>query len=184
MERQQLLKVMVPVGALALLVILVGVVVALNGGGTPTSSANTTSTTPPPDVPGKTPPAPVSKFDFPLDSPEWKDVSGGLKMWEVKEGTGEVCPTLAERPNLVPIMHYTGWLTNGTQFDSSKPKGKPLDLPLQQLIEGWKRGVPGMKVGGIRRLLIPSDLGYGNRGQGSIPGGATLVFEMELLAVK
>lgn len=184
MEREQLLKVMVPVGAFALLLILVGVVIALNtGGGTPSSAAgHTPNVTPTPDLPA--PASAAEKFDFSLDGPEWKDLSGGLKMWEVKEGTGDVCPTLDERPNLVPVMHYTGWLTTGKMFDSSKTKGTPLTLPLSQLIGGWKQGVPGMKVGGVRRLLIPADLGYGARGQGQIPGGATLVFQMELLEIR
>lgn len=185
MERQQLLKVMVPVGAFALLLILVGVVIALNSGGAPSTTAGDTPGTVP-DMPGKTPPAAVGKFDFSLDGPEWKDLGGGLKMWEVKEGTGEACPTIADKPNVWPVMHYTGWLTNGTVFDSSKKTGRPLDqYPLSQLIQGWQRGVPGMKVGGVRRLLIPSDLGYGPRGSPpTIPGGATLVFEMELVGFK
>lgn len=178
MERQQILRVMVPVAAFAVVLLVVGVVIALAGGG----AASTTGGGGASGQLGSQ----VSKFDFPLDGPEWKDVPNapGLKMWEVTEGTGEVCPTLDERPNLVPVMHYTGWLTDGTQFDSSRTKGKPLELGLARLVAGWQRGVPGMKVGGVRRLLIPSALGYGPQGQGSIPGGATLVFEMELLGVR
>jgi FKBP-type peptidyl-prolyl cis-trans isomerase len=84
------------------------------------------------------------------------------------------------------VVHYTGWLTNGTQFDSSKDRGEPFDFPLGagHVIRGWDQGVAGMKVGGTRKLTIPPELGYGSRGAGGvIPPNATLVFEVELLAV-
>ena len=84
-------------------------------------------------------------------------------------------------------VHYTGWLTNGTKFDSSLDRGRPFSFPLGggRVIQGWDRGVVGMKVGGRRKLTIPPELGYGAHGAGAIiPGGATLVFEVELLAVR
>lgn len=192
-----MLKVLVPVGGLAVLLILVAAVIALTGGG------DTPATTPPTYGAGDTlAPAPAGPrselesraanaaqaskgLDFPLDGSEWKDIGGGLKIWDVKEGSGKECPLPGERPGVVPVMHYTGWLPSGVEFDSSRKPGKaPLGMQLARLIAGWQRGVPGMKVGGVRRLLIPSELGYGARGQGSIPGGATLVFEMELLGVR
>ncbi|MFZ5558216.1 MAG: FKBP-type peptidyl-prolyl cis-trans isomerase [Pseudomonadota bacterium] len=83
-------------------------------------------------------------------------------------------------------VHYTGWLTNGTQFDSSKDRGDPFSFPLgaRRVIAGWDEGVQGMKVGGKRKLTIPPELGYGPRGAGAvIPPNATLVFEVELLGV-
>jgi FKBP-type peptidyl-prolyl cis-trans isomerase FkpA len=83
-------------------------------------------------------------------------------------------------------VHYTGWLTDGTRFDSSKDRGDPFVFPLGagQVIKGWDEGVEGMKVGGTRKLTIPPALGYGARGAGGvIPPDATLVFEVELLGV-
>ncbi len=83
-------------------------------------------------------------------------------------------------------VHYTGWLTDGRKFDSSKDRGEPFDFPLGAgyVIRGWDEGVQGMKVGGLRKLTIPPQLGYGARGAGGvIPPNATLIFEIELLEV-
>lgn len=83
-------------------------------------------------------------------------------------------------------VHYTGWLLDGTKFDSSKDRDDPFVFPLggRRVIRGWDEGVPGMKIGGKRKLTIPPEMGYGARGAGGvIPPNATLVFEVELLAV-
>jgi len=83
-------------------------------------------------------------------------------------------------------VHYTGWLTSGRKFDSSLDRGQPFSFRVGagQVIAGWELGVEGMKVGGKRKLTNPSSLGYGRRGTGPIPGGATLVFEIELLGIR
>jgi peptidylprolyl isomerase/FKBP-type peptidyl-prolyl cis-trans isomerase FkpA len=105
-----------------------------------------------------------------------------LKIEETKVGTGAEAVT----GNSV-MVHYTGWLTNGTKFDSSKDRKEPFSFQLGagQVIKGWDQGVAGMKVGGVRKLTIPPDLGYGASGAGGglIPPNSTLVFEVELLGV-
>ena len=104
-----------------------------------------------------------------------------LQIEELKAGTGDEATT-----GKTVDVHYTGWLTNGTKFDSSVDRGRPFSFPLGagRVIKGWDEGVQGMKVGGARTLTIPSELGYGARGAGgAIPPNATLIFEVELLGV-
>jgi FKBP-type peptidyl-prolyl cis-trans isomerase len=106
----------------------------------------------------------------------------GLKFTDDQVGTG----TEAQTGKTVSV-HYTGWLADGTKFDSSRDRNTPFSFPLGQgqVIKGWDEGVAGMKVGGKRTLTIPADLGYGARGAGGvIPPNATLKFEVELLDVK
>jgi FKBP-type peptidyl-prolyl cis-trans isomerase len=84
------------------------------------------------------------------------------------------------------VVHYTGWLTNGTKFDSSVDRGQPFSFALGagRVIKGWDEGVAGMKVGGKRKLMIPPQLGYGERGAGGvIPPNAELVFEVQLIEI-
>ena len=105
----------------------------------------------------------------------------GLQYSDLLVGSGE---TAAKGQSAT--VHYTGWLTNGKQFDSSVKRNKPFTFPVgrRKVIKGWDEGVVGMKVGGKRQLKVPPDLGYGLRGSPpAIPKDATLVFEVELLSV-
>lgn len=104
-----------------------------------------------------------------------------LVIEDLETGTGAT----AEKGRMVSV-HYTGWLTDGRKFDSSKDRNDPFDFPLGagHVIRGWDEGVQGMKEGGKRKLTIPPAMGYGARGAGGvIPPNATLVFEVELLKV-
>ena len=104
----------------------------------------------------------------------------GLAYQDKKVGTGA---TAAAGQNV--SVHYTGWLPDGTKFDSSRDRNQPFDFKLGagQVIRGWDEGVAGMKIGGRRLLVIPPDLAYGPSGSGPIPPNATLVFDVELLGV-
>ena len=106
-----------------------------------------------------------------------------LVIEDLRPGTG----TEARAGHTVSV-HYVGTLTDGSKFDSSRDRGRPFSFSLGagQVIKGWDQGVAGMKIGGLRKLTIPSHLGYGVRGAagGKIPPNATLVFEVELLEVK
>jgi FKBP-type peptidyl-prolyl cis-trans isomerase FkpA len=105
-----------------------------------------------------------------------------LQIEELTLGTGNE----AQKGQLA-VVHYTGWLTDGTKFDSSKDRNDPFSFALGggMVIKGWDEGVVGMKIGGKRKLTIPPHMGYGARGAGGvIPPNATLVFEVELLDVK
>jgi FKBP-type peptidyl-prolyl cis-trans isomerase len=105
----------------------------------------------------------------------------GLQFIDITVGDGPEA-----RSGQKVTVHYTGWLKNGTKFDSSLDRGQPFVFGLGQgqVIKGWDMGVAGMKVGGKRRLIIPADLGYGARGAaGVIPPNAQLIFDVELLGV-
>jgi FKBP-type peptidyl-prolyl cis-trans isomerase len=120
--------------------------------------------------------------DFAIDSAALTRTASGLQYQDVAVGNGAEA-----REGQVAVVHYTGWLTDGTKFDSSRDRGTPFSFPLGegQVIAGWDEGVAGMKVGGRRKLLIPANLGYGEMGAPPvIPPGATLVFDVELLDVK
>ena len=115
-----------------------------------------------------------------LASPEWVAQPNGMKVWDVKVGTG--APV---KPGSTVTVHYTGWLLNGTVFDSSKKRGQTISFGLGQVIKGWTDGVPGMMPGGVRLLHIPPEMAYGARGSpGAIPPNSTLVFEIELVSSK
>jgi FKBP-type peptidyl-prolyl cis-trans isomerase len=111
-----------------------------------------------------------------------ENLPAALQIVDLKVGAG------AEAlPNKLVVVHYVGTLEDGTKFDSSKDRGQPFEFYLGagQVIRGWDEGVKGMKVGGLRKLIIPSDMAYGDAGiPGVIPPKATLIFEVELLEVR
>ena len=118
-----------------------------------------------------------------VDLSEMERRSNGLYVQDLRAGSGQ----RAEAGDMVRI-HYTGWLPSGEKFDSSRDRGTPLVIPIGigRVIDGWDEGVPGMRVGGQRRLVIPPDMAYGDEGAGNgvIPPGATLVFDVELMGIE
>ncbi len=118
-------------------------------------------------------------FSMPADL---QSTPSGLQYSIDHPGTGA-----QPKPGQTVSVHYTGWLTNGTKFDSSRDRNKPFEFPLGlgRVIRGWDEGVAAMKIGEKRTLVIPPDLGYGARGAGGvIPPNATLVFAVELLGAR
>ncbi len=114
-----------------------------------------------------------------ISKPGIKELPGGIQYEIIKEGAG-VHPVITDTVK----AHYKGTLLDGKEFDNSFKRDQPFSAPLTALIKGWQVALPMMKEGSHWRLWIPSDLAYGDRGAGSdIPGGATLIFEVELLEV-
>jgi peptidylprolyl isomerase len=128
----------------------------------------------------------VFAMSEPADAQPVTTTPSGLKIIDTTVGTGA-----SPKPGQICVMHYTGWLyengAKGKKFDSSVDRGQPFEFPIGQhrVIAGWDEGVATMKVGGKRMLIIPPELGYGARGAGGvIPPNATLIFDVELLAIK
>jgi FKBP-type peptidyl-prolyl cis-trans isomerase len=124
------------------------------------------------------------KLAPPTAKGETKSTEGGVKYETLKEGTG---PEL--KPGQKAAIHYVGKLEDGTEFDSTRSKSPPrpfdVSIGVTSLIKGWEEGIPGMKVGEVRKLTIPPALGYGKMGYGDkIPAFATLIFEVELVEIK
>jgi peptidylprolyl isomerase len=123
---------------------------------------------------------PLTKTE--VDEADFTITESGLKYYDLTPGTGD-----SPKAGQTVVVHYTGWLEDGTQFDSSVDRGQPFSFTLGTggVIPGWDEGVATMKVGGKRQLVIPSNLGYGEAGSGAtIPPNATLVFEVELLEIQ
>lgn len=128
------------------------------------------------------PPPPPPEAPTEVKEADYTVTDSGLKYYDFAVGEGEL-----PKPGQQVQVHYTGWLEDGTMFDSSLSRGQPFVFPVGtgQVIPGWDEGVSSMKVGGKRQLVIPADLGYGKQGaSGVIPPGATLIFEVELLGVQ
>jgi peptidylprolyl isomerase len=153
-ERAKMMRTLIPAGAIALVVILVGVIASLSGGERTMSDGSNGS----------------------ADDPGLQEIVGGVKFRDLKEGEGAPCP-----PGAKVKINYAGWLTDGTVFDTREGKG-PIEFDLNGLIQGWQIGIPGMKPGGKRKLVVGPDQGYGNQVKGKIPPGSTLIFEVELLS--
>ena len=121
----------------------------------------------------------------PAVAADFQKPGSGLQYLDLKEGTGAT-----PEPGQTVQVHYNGWLDDfgdaGRKFDSSLDRGRPLSFAVGtgRVIKGWDEALLTMKVGGKRRVIIPPELGYGSKGIGPIPGGATLYFEMNLMAVK
>jgi peptidylprolyl isomerase len=117
-----------------------------------------------------------------VDEADYVTTDSGLKYYDLEEGDGA-----SPQQGQTAVVHYTGWLEDGSKFDSSLDRGEPFSFPVGagRVIKGWDEGVATMKVGGKRQLVIPPDLGYGEQGAGGvIPPHATLIFEVELLEIQ
>jgi hypothetical protein len=136
----------------------------------------------PPAEPAGPQPAPAPKADLPGEAvfgdPQITD--SGLQYYDITVGSGR----MPAGPSSVVSVHYTGWLLDGTKFDSSVDRGEPIPFPLNRVIRGWTEGVGSMRIGGKRKLVIPYNLAYGERGRPPvIPPRANLVFDVELLDI-
>jgi peptidylprolyl isomerase len=116
-----------------------------------------------------------------VENPQPVSTPSGLQYTDLVIGNG----AWPKRGQTV-VVHYTGWLTNGTKFDSSHDRNEPAKFPIgvRRVVRGWDEGLATMQVGGKRRLVIPPELGYGNKPTGKIPPNSTLVFDIELLGIE
>lgn len=162
-------------------------VLALTGCAAATAPAGKPAATPPPPASGPagtTAPAGSPALAEPVApaAPAMVTLPSGLQYQDLRVGDGNIAET-----GLTVLVHYNGWLTNGRKFDSSVDRGQPYQFKLGagRVIRGWDEGIPGMRIGGRRKLIVPASLGFGAQGSGStIPPNATLVFEIDLLDLR
>lgn len=150
------------------------------GSNGPTSQASGDSAATPAEAPAAQPSAAAATT--PTPGGKLHKLASGLVYEDLVVGNGRMAD-----PGMAAVVHYTGWLTDGTKFDSSHDRNQPFSFRLGagQVIRGWDEGVKGMRIGGKRKLTIPPDLGYGSAGAGGvIPPNATLVFEVELVGLQ
>ena len=164
-----------------LLVVVLALFTAIGLSGCGTQAGRSSQGAKPSETKSAAQPSRDSKEAAPATSKDSEGKAAGLVINDLVVGEG----ALAKSGDRVTV-HYTGWLLDGTKFDSSKDRSQPFSFSLGagNVIPGWEQGVAGMKVGGKRKLTIPPELGYGARGAGGvIPPNATLTFEVELLKV-
>jgi hypothetical protein len=167
------------IGAIAILLIILIIFFAyrdyqtkLKASITPTPVSTTTST-------GGSYPIGTLDSTPPTPSASAVTTASGLVYEDLQVGDGATV-----KAGDTVSVHYTGWLQDGTKFDSSIDRGQPSTFTLGQVIQGWNEGVVGMQVNGTRLLVIPPSLGYGSTANGSIPANSTLIFEVQLVAIK
>ena len=157
------------------------VIACSNAATPPAETAPVKASLPPAKQVASAPAVDTSKPSSVEGLPE-QSTESGIKYWILKEGTGE-SPSMGQ----TVAVHYTGWLANGTKFDSSVDKGRLFVFPvgIKKVIRGWDESVLAMKVGEKRQIRVPPELGYGEKGAGGvIPPGATLTFDVELVELR
>jgi FKBP-type peptidyl-prolyl cis-trans isomerase len=176
-RRQRLIMIIAGVLIILAVVLIVFRSIQVSGQNQASASATETYIAENPPVASQVPP----DAQFPGLISDTVKTGSGLQYKDIVVGNGDT----AKSGQTVSVQ-YTGWLENGTKFDSSLNTGQPFEFTLGKgsVIKGWDEGVAGMKVGSTRVLIIPPDLAYGTRDNGSIPANSTLVFQVQLLAIK